>query len=193
MVFNVMNTVEQMSDHHSSGLQGETWSCSLLSSRPASTLDDGRPVLPLLGNLSQNTAHDTRRSHKTVTFALENSHLAASHSLAQPLDIFDGHASVLASVVDHGCSCNIHVAESDGLATFQADQKINGGIGISSGQRPNLMSESSVIVPLPLQLFLGRLGARSESCIAFSIRCMGDIRRLGWFGGRDSGRLGLNA
>lgn len=150
----------------------------MAGSRPSFTLDQSRPVFPLLGNLCQDTTHDTGRRHETVTFAFKDSHFAAPHGLAQPLDILHRYASVLAAVLDDHRSGDIHVAKSDGLATLKADQQINGWVGIGRGELPDLVSESSVVVNLPLALFSWRFGARAERRVASSVRSLSNRRRL---------------
>lgn len=141
----------------------------VVGSRSPFTLDQGRPVFPLLGNFGQDTTHDTGGGHETVALAFKDSYLAAPHGLAQPLDILHRHASVLAAVLDDHRSGDVHVAESDGLATLKTDQEINGRVGLGRGELPDLVSESSVVVNLPLAFFFGRFGARAEGRIASSV------------------------
>lgn len=143
-------------------------------SRPPFTLDQGRPVLPLLGDFRQNTTHDTGGSHETVAFAFEDSHLAAPHGLAEPLDILHRHASVFAAVLNDHRPGDINVAESDGLTPLKADQQINGWVGVGRGELPDLVSESGVVVNLPLAFVFGRFGTRAEGRIASSVRSLGN-------------------
>jgi hypothetical protein len=93
-------------------------------------LDDGGPVLPLLGDFGENTAHHSGRGHETMTFALEDPHFTAPHRFAQPLDVVHGHTSVFAAMVDDHGSSDIHVTEANGLAAFQTCQEINSRVGI---------------------------------------------------------------
>lgn len=141
-------------------------------------LNNGRPVFPLLGNLCQDAAHHAGGGHETVTLVFEDPDLAASHRLAQPLDILYRHARVLAPVLNDHRSSDINIAETNSLATLEADQKIDGWVGIACGKLPDLMSKSSVIVDLSLALCLGRLGARAEGRITSSIRSLGNRRWL---------------
>lgn len=67
----------------------------------AFALDKDRPILPLLGNLGQDIAHDTSRCHEAVAFAFEDPDLAAAHRLAKPLDILHWNAGVFAAMVHH--------------------------------------------------------------------------------------------
>jgi hypothetical protein len=136
----------------------------------AFALDKDRPVLPLLGNLGQNIAHDTSRCHEAMAFTFKDTDLTAAHRLTKPLDILRWNARVFAAMVDHHRSRDIHVAESNCLATLEAGQQINCRVGVGGGQLPDLVGETSIIVTLSFDFVLWRLCARPESRVTFSVR-----------------------
>jgi hypothetical protein len=64
------------------------------SSTASAALHNSRPVLPFLCDLHEHIAHDGSGSHESMTFALENSRLAAPHGLAEPPHIIHGNPSI---------------------------------------------------------------------------------------------------
>ena len=173
-----------------SGLKRDTWPCSLRGSRPTSALYDGGPILPLFGDFGEDVAHHFGGGHEPVSLTLEDAHLTTSHGLAEPLDILNGHASILAAVVDDSRPCDVHIPEPDRLAPFQTHQEIHCRVGIGSGESPDVVCQSGVVVTLSFQLILDSLCRSVEGRIAMSVRFMPGIGRFKGLDDRRRDHLG---
>lgn len=156
----------------------------------AFSLDKGSPILPLLGDFSQNTAHDTSRSHKAMTLAFQDPHLTPSHCFTQPLHIVDWNTGIFATMVDDDGARNVHVAEADGLTALEADEQVDRWVCVCGGAVPDLVCETGVVVALPLDLVFRGLCVGSDGCVASAVGC--DRRSLFEAGQRIFLELGLD-
>lgn len=108
------------------------------------------PVLPLFTHLHEHGAHDRRAGHEAMPFTLEDTHFAAPHALAEPLDVVNGHPVILASVMNDDWPGYVDVAKANGVSALETDEQIDGGVGAGSGEIPNGVGEAGVVDDLAL-------------------------------------------
>ena len=126
---------------------GNSPSLRITSSPP---LSHPVPVLPILGHVHEDRAHDSGTGHQAVALAFEDSHLTALHCLAKPLHVLNRDTSIAGSMVNNNRPGYINIAEADGMSAFQANQEINRRVRSGSGQLPYSMSQPRIIRHLPL-------------------------------------------
>lgn len=122
-----------------------------LTSQPTNQLPFPRgpnhpqPILPLPGHLHQHPAHHPRTRHQAVPFAFQHPHFAPPHHLGQPLDVVEGHARILAAMVNDDAAGDVDVAEPDRLAALEADEQVHRRVGVGGGKVPDAGGETRFV------------------------------------------------
>ena len=129
---------------------------------PGST-SDATPLLPLAADFHEDAAHDMGAGHQAVAFALENSHLAPPHRLAQPLDILHRDTGITSPMVDDNWSGDVDISETNCVSTLKTNKQVHGRVGTRRRKLPDGVSQAIVIRLLTFTIGNLRVGKSGSS------------------------------